>query len=417
MATTNGREPVLVCVLPAQGHVSPTLPVVADLVSAGHPTHVITGRRYLPRFAEVGAEVTSLAPDADFDDTDLDSSFPRRRALSGLRLARHDLIEAFVRPLPARWRTVREVLDRFPADTVLVDPLFLAGIPLLATRTGGRPRVAVLGFLPLSLPPLTPPGPWSRVREPATGLAMRLALKPVQDLAGQLTRDLTGQPLRTWFAHWVGASDGILQMTCPGFEYSRPRQGAPIHFVGTPATSTADRFPLPPWWADLDTDRPVIHVTQGTVANADLGAVIEPALTALADRDCLVVVATAGAPAPAVLPANARVWPYLPYDEVLPRCSLMVTNGGYGGVNLALRHGVPLLVVGATEDKRAVAQRVTWSGVGIGLTRPHAHPAEIARAVEQILATDRYRQRAAALSNQMAGCPSVRETLQATLWR
>ena len=36
----------------------------------------------------------------------------------------------------------------------------------------------------------------------------------------------------------------------------------------------------------------------------------------------------------------------------------MVTNGGYGGVQLALAHGVPLVVAGNTEEKGEIAARV-----------------------------------------------------------
>ena len=36
----------------------------------------------------------------------------------------------------------------------------------------------------------------------------------------------------------------------------------------------------------------------------------------------------------------------------------MLTNGGYGGVQYALAHGVPLVVAGDTEDKPEVAARV-----------------------------------------------------------
>lgn len=40
--------------------------------------------------------------------------------------------------------------------------------------------------------------------------------------------------------------------------------------------------------------RPVVHVTQGTIANKDFGQLIAPTLRALADEDVLVVVSTGG---------------------------------------------------------------------------------------------------------------------------
>ena len=37
------------------------------------------------------------------------------------------------------------------------------------------------------------------------------------------------------------------------------------------------------------------------------------------------------------MPANARAAEFLPYDELLPRTDVYVTNSGYGGVRPALR--------------------------------------------------------------------------------
>jgi hypothetical protein len=55
------------------------------------------------------------------------------------------------------------------------------------------------------------------------------------------------------------------------------------------------------------------------------------------------------------LPSNAYVAPCLPYPQLLPHLSARVTNGGGGGVNEAVRHGVPQVVAGRTEEKPEVA--------------------------------------------------------------
>ena len=47
------------------------------------------------------------------------------------------------------------------------------------------------------------------------------------------------------------------------------------------------------------------------------------------------------------------------YDELLPKTDVFVTNGGYGGVQIALRHGVPIVTSGGKEDKPEVAGRIT----------------------------------------------------------
>ena len=67
-----------------------------------------------------------------------------------------------------------------------------------------------------------------------------------------------------------------------------------------------------------------------------------------------------------------------PTTCLLPHVDAMVTNGGYGGVQQALAHGVPLVVAGDSEDKPEVAARVQWSGAGINLHTGRPSPAMVA---------------------------------------
>ncbi len=189
-------------------------------------------------------------------------------------------------------------------------------------------------------------------------------------------------------SNWARRADAIVQFTVEAFEY--PRSDAPpqLHFVG-PLSATGSQAPLPPWWDELDGTRPVVHVTQGTVANTDYEQLIAPTLRALADDDVLVVVTTGGRPLDTLppLPANARAATFLPYDELLPRTAVYVTNGGYGGVQYALRYGVPIVATGGKEDKPEVGARVAWSGVGRRIRSENPKPAATAnrhpRRVEQ----------------------------------
>jgi UDP:flavonoid glycosyltransferase YjiC (YdhE family) len=119
-----------------------------------------------------------------------------------------------------------------------------------------------------------------------------------------------------------------------------------VHEIGMPEPPAPAGWTPPPWWDEL-AGRRVVFVTQGTVAT-DPAQLLRPALAGLADLDVLVVAVTGG-PDPATLgplPANARVAAYLPYGPVLSRAAAAVTNGGFGGVQLALGHGVPLAVAG-----------------------------------------------------------------------
>jgi UDP:flavonoid glycosyltransferase YjiC (YdhE family) len=149
----------------------------------------------------------------------------------------------------------------------------------------------------------------------------------------------------------------------------------------------------------------VVHVTQGTLDNADLGRLVLLTVEALADDDVLVV-ATTGGPDPGPLrsglPRNARLERFIPHDRLLPHVDAMVTNGGYGGVQQALANGVPLIVAGDSEDKPEVAARVQWSGTGVNLHTGRPSRAMVARAVRRVLHGRSYRVRARALQAEIA---------------
>jgi UDP:flavonoid glycosyltransferase YjiC (YdhE family) len=150
-----------------------------------------------------------------------------------------------------------------------------------------------------------------------------------------------------------------------------------------------------------------VHVTQGTIANHDWDELVGPALQGLAGDDVLVVVSTGNRPLDTLppLPANARAATFLPYDRLLPRTDVLVTNGGYGGVHYALEHGVPLVVAGTTEDKVEVTARVAWSGAGIDLRTNAPTPDAVATAVRTVLAEPGYRRASAAIGRSIAAAP------------
>ena len=165
-------------------------------------------------------------------------------------------------------------------------------------------------------------------------------------------------------------ADRYISPTVPEFDYPRSDLPAHVRYVGAVHPTPSDGFRLPPWWTELDGDRPVVHVTQGTIDNADFGRLVEPTIEALGGEDVIVVATTGGRDASQLkvaLPTNTFVAEYIPHDLLLPKVDVMVTNGGYGAVQRALSMGVPLVVAGNTEDKPEVAARVAWTGAGINL--------------------------------------------------
>jgi UDP:flavonoid glycosyltransferase YjiC (YdhE family) len=100
------------------------------------------------------------------------------------------------------------------------------------------------------------------------------------------------------------------------------------------------------------------------------------------------------------LPDNVRVERFVSYHHLLPRLDVMITNGGYNGVNAALASGVPLVVAPGSEEKSEVATRVAWTGAGVAMPRKRLSEAAIRSAVCQVLDNPSYRRAALALRQE-----------------
>ena len=157
-------------------------------------------------------------------------------------------------------------------------------------------------------------------------------------------------------------------------------------------------------------------VTQGTVSNHDLGLLIEPTINALASKsDILLVVTTGGRPIESIqgpIAKNVRVANYLPFEWLLPKVDVLVTNGGYNTVNQALSFGIPIVAAGMTEDKADVSARVAWSGVGINLRANAAEVGALRSVVRTILDEPGYRAEAAAMAEEFARIDTRTEVLR-----
>lgn len=409
---------VIIASTPVRGHVTPLLAVAEALVAAGDRVRFLTGARYRDDVTATGAEFLPLPPEADYDDRDMDAAFPGRRGLRGPRGIRYDMIEIFLKPVPAQLRALRAAIDAEPTDAVLAESMFGAAAMLSGLPRTERPLVVNLGIVPLAMkhPDVAPfglgikpmPGAIGRLRNSLLAVsAEKGVFAPVQRYADELTRAETGRSLDRFFLDWPAGADLLVQFTVPEFEYERRGLPETVHFVGPVSRARASAGDLPAWWPELGADRRVVHVTQGTVANSEW-TLIEPTVRALADDDVLVVVSTGGRPVetlPARLPANVRAASFLPYDRLLPLTDVLVTNGGYGGVHYALEYGVPLVVAGRTEDKAEVNARVSWSGAGIDLRTDTPSPERIRTAVRTVLAEGRHRARAAEIGAAIRRSP------------
>jgi MGT family glycosyltransferase len=409
---------ILMASTPATGHVNPVLAIARILMTEKHEVAIYTGSAFRVRVEAAGAEFFSLPPDADLDPADPFARFPELKVLPpGPAWLRVAMERVFVDNIPAQHEGMQGPLHSFGPDVIVGDDMFFGVLPMLLGGRSKRPPIVMCGTsilhwpredgapLFVGLPPATTPKQRAEYAAVARDFH-EVVDRPVGLRLNKLLKELGAGPTSmTLFHSTVGLADAYLQLSVPGFEFPRdiPRS---VHFVGTPPIIPG-QAPLPPWAHELDGSRKVVLVTQGTVANHNFELLIAPTLAALANEPDVLVVATAGGrPVEAIpggVPSNARIASYLPFEWLLPRVDVLVTNGGYGSVNQAMSFGIPLVTAGMTEDKADVNARVAWSGVGLNLATNEPTQEALRAAVRTVLDRPAHRMRASQMANEFAG--------------
>jgi UDP:flavonoid glycosyltransferase YjiC (YdhE family) len=405
---------VLIAATPLMGHLNPLLAIGHTLINDGCEVLGLSANIMRARFEKLGAPFRVFPGRGDVDLSDRDALFPEWKTIPpGPERLRFALERFYIDAIPAQHAGLLRVLEEFPADVILGDNFLFGVLPMLLGPRSKRPVIVLCGTMLLhcrrddagphfaGLPPATS----DAQREKYAAISKehdRVIYDPVKRHLNDSLVRLGVAPLSTDLFHaLVALPDAYLQLTVPSFEFPRQKLPASVHFIGTPPIIPR-QAPLPPWAHELDGCCKVVLVTQGTLSNFDFSQLVAPTLEALANEpDVLVVVTTGGRPVNAIpgpVPTNARLATYLPFEWLLPKIDVLVTNGGYGSVNQALSFGVPLVTAGLTEDKADVNARVAWSGVGVDLATNYPTPEALRKAVHAVLENPNYSSRAASMA-------------------
>ena len=382
------------------------LAVAQHLNSAGHDVTILTGDVFKNKVIAAGLDFVPLTGIANYDYRRPEDFFPDKKNLRGTDLLIHYFKHTFGDTIPDQDRCIRQIMAKRPVDLILVDVPYLGHFPLILGPKNKRPPIVGCGVIPLLMsstdfgpflqPDTTPEG--LRRNKEATR-RFEAAFQPATDHINAVLAGCGAPPMpRFVFDCMYVLPDLFLQFTGEAFEFPRSDMPDTIRFVGPVLPTPSVHFKEPAWWNDLNRGRPVVLVTQGTIANLNFNELIQPTLSALADEDMLVVAAT-GRPdiESIVVPCNARVESFVPFDRLLPKVDVFVTNGGYGAVHQALSLGVPIVIAGETEDKEFISARVDWTGAGISLGTQNPSKEQIRNAVRTVLTDSRFRERAQAI--------------------
>ena len=327
------------------------------------------------------------------------------------------MVEIFVRPLREHLPALKGLLTEQPAEVFVSHTAFYGGGWL--HEMGGPPN-ATLGDTCLAYPSKDA-APYGMGVAPRSGL---LGARAQQDVRCHRSRNSArpcreggqGGPKGSWPSCDSDSGPRVRTLSVPAPATLPPRFRVskvgssplrPLHRGSS--TTNSDQLRSTPLVAEALEAKRVVLVTQGTIAN-DPSELLAPSLEGLANRDVFVVATTGGAD-PSILgnpPCNAVVERFVPYATLMPHVDVMVSNGGFGSVQLAIADGVPMVVAGTSEDKKEVTAHVAWSGVGVNLRTSRPAPSTVGEAVERVLIDPMFKDKTLALRAQVGDNPAAR---------
>lgn len=419
---------VILSSVPLLGHLNAVLAIGRALVEEGHEVVGFTASAFRERVERIGAAFRPFPKVADINTSDMTAAYPEFATLTpGFEMTLFYFQRVFADPLAAQHEGLSALMKDFQADLIVTDNLFMGALPMLLGPRSARPPIMFCGTTYLlwhrddNAPGNIglPPARTECERRDYSALfehADKVLYTPFRNYLNKCLASVGTPPLEMRVLDAVEYLPDIhLQLTVPSFEYPRADVPSSVRFVGA-LPINPNQCRLPAWADDLDGGRRIVLVTQGTVSNHDFGLLVEPTIRALAsEADILVVVTTGGRPIESIrgpVPDNVRLAAYLPFEWLLPKVDVLVTNGGYNTVNQALGFGIPIVAAGLTEDKADVSARVAWSGVGINLRTNAAEIGPVREAVRAILDEPGYRARAAEMAKEFARIDTRAEVLR-----
>jgi MGT family glycosyltransferase len=400
----------LIATMPVPGHVAPFAPLVRELRRRGHEVVWYGSRHFQKSIEATGARFAPICNAIDFGDAQYDRHFPERVKYNGLRKVVFDFEKLFVDSIPGMIEDINAILNSYPADVLIGDPA-VAAIRILSDTKAFPSAVLNITVLGLESRDMAAFGlglPFSnsllgRLRNRLSYLLVdhivfRSVNRRYRELATR--HGWPVQPFRPSVSKYLH-----LQPMVPSFDYPLSDMPPQLHFIGALLPDVPHHFEPPTWWNQvLQSGKRVVLVTQGTIAT-DVDELIRPTLEALADEDLWVIATTGGKRGEELgfpIPGNAIVEPFIPFVTLMPHVTAFVTNGGYGGICIALAFGVPVVCAGTTEDKMEVGNRVTYSGVGLNLKTNRPSVEQIRSAVRKVLNDASFSAHARSIHDELA---------------
>ncbi|MEQ8672294.1 MAG: glycosyltransferase [Aggregatilineales bacterium] len=370
--------------VPTAGHVNPSLPLTAELVSRGEHILYFLTDGYRAKVESTGAEFRAYTSIGDEYFDGLDGSNPPNTAQ---RLAATSL-----EILPELVRIIHEEQP----DYIVYDSMCPWG--MLAAKHCGVKSVSSMGLLAFTPAMLIKSGLlpsliWAVVRNGRY-------LLQYNRLAAQIKRDYDVKvPMFADFLNNTG--DLTISYTSKTFQPSAESFGESFRYVGPAIAPRQDASNFP--FDQLYDAQPLVYISLGTVINRNL-TFYRNCISAFRDAPYQVVMSVGkntDISALGTLPANFIVRGFVPQLDILARASVFVTHAGMNSVHEGLYYDVPLVLVPQQQEQTFVANRVVELGAGLKISTTTPEPTILREKTDAILQNPAFKQSASTLGEGM----------------
>lgn len=426
----DGKPIVIMIAFPASGHTQGTVQISEHLVSQGYKVYHIGGTDFKEQIQKGGANFIE-------NDYDLQPGFQSIVGKAGPEVFHATLKHLFLDVTPKAYgllkNTLEMVKERHPLQEVVIWHEAMAGgllpfyygaplpkgyekLPRVVNfqssiNTDRSDEVFPFGF---GRPPVLNNEERAQCKE--AWKAFFTFLSPVTDYANIIYKALgaTQEMDDNLFCRVMNIGDVTIFPYSASLEFPRSDLRFNAQFIGTFPRPIKPAKTSPSWWPEIETNgalpanspskKKLIFVSQGT-AHRDYSDLVIPTLTVLGGRTNLIVVVALGAkearlPDGLIIPDNARVTDYFPYENVLQYADVFVSNAGFGGFLHGITSGVPMVVAGMDADKADVCQRAEHAGMAVNLNTQRPTKEAVGAAVDTVLAEPRYKSRAVELQEE-----------------
>ncbi|NJL36005.1 MAG: hypothetical protein HC899_04035 [Leptolyngbyaceae cyanobacterium SM1_4_3] len=393
---------LLITVPHVTSHILPALPIAESLVKRGHRVLIHTAPCNEDKVRAAGAEFVSMPEHCDIVHRLKQSSAPMPTWLPlffrQVLYFRHEILTM----IPGMVTELENIIKREQVDCIIGDYLGFGasyaaermGIPYV-TLTMSWPVVPKADGVPLFISPPLPPRlihglvnfifPIHRVRR-QVGLPPRPKNAPAEFFAVIVSR--------------------LLNLVTIHQEFIPPKRLQENQvFIGPTASRIPRTTDAPPFGASLEPGTVLVSTTTSYQPDTGLFRRVLEAVAAMG----IPVLATSGnrKDVPENLGRNVRLETFVPFDEVLPYVSAIVTSGGFGTVGSAFRYGTPMLIISDLGgDVLATATRSAELGLAYYLLKNKATPKAIQDKLNALLRDEALHHRVQALSQRLQSMDS-----------